>query len=113
MGATTWMYPDSTVTTEQAIALVRAPPHEHPRRPTRGYLAKVATFPYRPEIGTSWPRDGFALPSEDVFMRELARRSSSSTLLSLIDPVRRRRSPRGRAAAADRARAHPDRATRS
>jgi hypothetical protein len=84
MGATTWMYPDATVTTEQAIALVRAL-RTSIRETYASYLAKVATFPSRPTIGTTWPRDGFALPTADVFMAELARRSSSSTLLSLLD----------------------------
>jgi adenylate cyclase len=85
MGATTWMYPEASVTTERAVELVRAL-RASIRQAYADYLAKVATFPTRPTIGTSWPRDGFALPSEDVFMSELARRSSPSTLLGLLDP---------------------------
>ncbi|NVB81955.1 MAG: DUF4115 domain-containing protein [Kofleriaceae bacterium] len=85
MGATTWMYPEATVTTERAIELVRAL-RTSIRRAYGTYLEKVATFPTPPQIGTAWPRDGFSLPSEDVFMRELARRSSTATLLSLLDP---------------------------
>lgn len=85
MGATTWMYPEERVTTDRAVQLVRAL-----RSSIRGayasYLAKVATFPAGPKVGKAWPRDGFALPSEDVFMRELAERSSTATLLSLLDP---------------------------
>lgn len=86
MGATTWMFPDSSVTTEQALELVRTL-RTSIRQAYASYLAKVATFPSRPRIGTSWPRDGFALPTEDVFMAELARRSSSTTLLGLLDPA--------------------------
>jgi hypothetical protein len=85
MGATTWMFPDSSVTTEQALELVRTL-RTSIRQAYASYLAKVATFPSRPRIGTSWPKDGFALPTEDVFMAELARRSSSTTLLGLLDP---------------------------
>ena len=86
MGATTWMYPEDKVTTERALELVRTL-----RTSIRGayaaYLAKAARFPSAPKVGTAWPRDGYSLPSEDVFMRELARRSSTSTLLSLLDPA--------------------------
>ena len=85
MGATTWMYPEASVTTERAVELVRAL-RASSRQTYADYLAKVATFPAHPASGTSWPRDGFALPTEDVFMSELARRSSPSTLLGLLDP---------------------------
>jgi hypothetical protein len=84
MGATTWMYPAPSVSVERAIELVRAL-RTSIRQSYAAYLAKVATFPSRPQIGAQWPRDGFALPSEDAFMRELARRSSTSTLRALLD----------------------------
>lgn len=85
MGATTWMYPDEVVTLDRAVEMIGAL-----RSSIRGaygaYLREVATFARQPTIGTLWPKDGFHLPSEDEFMRELARRSSSVTLGSLIDP---------------------------
>ena len=85
MGATTWMYPDASVSADRALDLVGAL-RTSIRQAYAAYLQKVATFPTRPQIGAKWPRDGFALPSEDVFMRELARRSSSAMMLALIDP---------------------------
>lgn len=86
MGATTWMYPDAHVTVDRAIELVGAL-RTSIRRAYASYLEKVATFPSRPKIGSKWPRHGFALPSEDEFMRELARRSPTSTVLALLDPA--------------------------
>lgn len=88
MGATTWMYPDATVTVERATELVRAL-RSSIRQTYAAYLEKAATFPSPPAIGTQWPRDGYALPSEDEFMRELARRTSSATLHALLDPQAR------------------------
>ncbi len=85
MGATTWMYPEATVTRERALEMVAAL-RGSIRAAYASYLGKVASFPRRPTIGDQWPRDGFALPSEEVFMRELARRTSSSTLHGLFDP---------------------------
>ncbi len=85
MGATTWMYPEPSVTVDRALELVGAL-RASIRRAYGAYLEKVETFPSRPKIGTKWPREGFALPSEDVFMRELARRSSATAVLALVDP---------------------------
>ncbi|MGN6106754.1 MAG: RodZ domain-containing protein [Kofleriaceae bacterium] len=85
MGATTWMYPEELVSVERAVQMVGAL-----RSSIRGayasYLKKVETFPKQPEIGERWPRNGFYLPSEEAFMRELARRTSSDTMRALIDP---------------------------
>ncbi|MBA3539703.1 MAG: hypothetical protein H0T79_08730 [Deltaproteobacteria bacterium] len=85
MGATTWMYPDETVTTERAVEMVAAL-RASIRAAYATYLQEVATFTERPEIGARWPKDGFYLPNEDAFMAELARRTSAGTVLGLIDP---------------------------
>lgn len=85
MGATTWMYPDEVVTAERALEMIGAL-RTSIRAAYAAYLTKVSTFPDRPTIGTKWPKDGFHLPSEAVFMRELARRTSTVTLLGLLDP---------------------------
>ena len=85
MGATTWIYPEATVSRKRALEMIgqlRASIGASYAR----YLQKVATFTNRPAIGDGWPRDGFYLPSTDVFMRELVRRSSPVTLSSLLDP---------------------------
>lgn len=85
MGATTWMYPDEMVTAERAVELVRAL-RGSIRAAYASYLAKAAQLPRPPEVGTRWPRDGYYLPSEDVFMSELERRVSTTTLRGLIEP---------------------------
>lgn len=85
MGAATWMYPEAQVTSDRAIALVRAL-RTSIRQAYAAYLAKAATFPSPPRVGATWPRDGYALPTADEFMRELDRRSSPQTLLALLDP---------------------------
>ena len=85
MGATTWMYPEPTVSRARALELVGAL-RTSIRATYVAYLAKVATFARRPEIGERWPASGFYLPSADVFMRELERRTSPVTLDGLIAP---------------------------
>jgi adenylate cyclase len=85
MGATTWMYPKARVTMQRAVEMLAAL-----RRSIRAaygtYLAKAATFPVPPPVGDGWPRDGRQLPSEDVFMAELARRTAADTLRGLLEP---------------------------
>lgn len=85
MGATTWMYPESAVTTERAFEMI-ATLRASIRAAYAAYLTKVGTFTRRPQVGDRWPKDGFYVPSEDAFMRELARRSSASTLQGLLEP---------------------------
>lgn len=85
MGATTWMYPDELVTMDRAVDLIGAL-RASIRAAYASYLAKAATFPDPPHVGDGWPRDGRQLPSEDVFMAELARRSSTGTLQGILEP---------------------------
>ena len=85
MGATTWMYPGEAVNAERAVEMI-AGLRASIRAAYVTYLDKVATFPKRPAIGERWPKDGFYLPTADAFMRELARRTSTSTLQGLLEP---------------------------
>jgi adenylate cyclase len=86
MGATTWMYPADAVTAERALELI-ATLRASIRSAYAAYLTKVASFPRPPLIGARWPREGYALPSVDVFMAELERRTAASTLRGLLDPA--------------------------
>jgi adenylate cyclase len=86
MGATTWMYPDATVTTQRAVELIAAL-RRSIRAAYASYLARAATISDPPVVGDGWPEDGRRLPTEEVFMAELARRSSTATLDGLIDPA--------------------------
>lgn len=84
MGATTWSYPDAKLSSGEMLAALAA---------LRGafagtyqaYLEKVAVSSDPPQIGSRWPRDGYYLPAADVFMAELARRISASSLHSLLE----------------------------
>lgn len=86
MGATTWMYPDAKITLRRATELVGAL-RASIRAAYRGYLEKARAFMRPPQIGARWPRDGRFLPDEQVFMAELARRTSDATLAGLLDPT--------------------------
>jgi adenylate cyclase len=44
----------------------------------------VATFERQPEIGERWPRDGYYLPTRQVFLSEFERRASPDTVDHLI-----------------------------
>jgi adenylate cyclase len=95
MGATTWMYPADVVSPARALEMISAL-----RGSIRGtyesYLEKAKTFPKPPVVGDAWPRTGNQLPSADVFMRELAERSSARTLRGLLgqdEPERKRVPP--------------------
>lgn len=83
MGATTWSYPKDRVTLDELMQVVAA---------YRGgvvaayeaYLAKAAKFANPPEVGERWPRDGYFLPSKEVFVKEFERRASPDTINTLL-----------------------------
>lgn len=83
MGATTWTYPRQQVDVEELFAMLDALRHGF-RAAYSEYLEEVASFPEPPEIGDRWPRDGYYLPSLEVFMAEVARRASPQTLETLL-----------------------------
>lgn len=82
MGATTWTYPDEFIDLQTALKLV-------------GYLRKSFSSAYQvyldkmratrkpPAIGSLWPRDGYYIPSHEVFMDRIMFRNSRQTLLAL------------------------------
>lgn len=99
MGATTWAYPDDRVTGDDMITIVVALRKAF-RDTYEAYLDKAATFEHPPEIGARWPRDGYYLPSTDVFMDELARQTAHDSLAALlratmqpVDPVAEQADP--------------------
>gem|GEM_PF-4780594 len=50
----------------------------------QAYLDKVTTFSNPPMIGEKWPRDGYYLPSAEVFMLEVDARVAGATLAGLM-----------------------------
>jgi hypothetical protein len=83
MGATTWSYPKDRVTLEELVQIVGAL-RSGVAAAYDAYLAKAATFPKPPEIGERWPRDGYYVPSREVFIREFERRASAKTVNRLL-----------------------------
>jgi hypothetical protein len=86
MGATTWSYPKKAVSFEEYLAIVHAVRRGFGAAYT-SYLEKVKTFDAaaRPAVGEKWPRDGFCLPSADIFLAEFERQSSAATVQRLLD----------------------------
>jgi len=79
MGAATWMYPASVVTLEDMLKAVMVL-HKGIQDAYAAYLEKVKTFAHPPVIGEQWPRDGYYLPSLEVFMQAFLQRTSQHTL---------------------------------
>lgn len=84
MGATTWAYPGARLTAEEMIGVLAAL-RSSIRGAYQAYLDKVATFSKLPEIGTRWPRDGYYLPSADVFMAALNESAAAASLDAMLD----------------------------
>lgn len=83
MGATTWSYPHQRVAADELFRMLEALRGGF-RDAYSAYLEEVRSFPDPPEIGDRWPRDGYYLPSVEVFMAELERRASPVTLETLL-----------------------------
>ena len=92
MGATTWSYPKDKVTIEEALQILGALRLGFAAA-YDGYLAKVKTFEKPPELGERWPRDGYFLPTREVFMREFERRASARTVEQLLRAFEKAGSP--------------------
>lgn len=82
MGATTWMYPSSTVSMEELVRNIAAL-HQGFQEAYGAYIAKVKKFANPPQIGERWPGEGYYLPMPDVFMQEIIKRTAPHTLEAL------------------------------
>lgn len=86
MGATTWLYPDETLSLEeimQAVGVLRSCFKEV----YSDYLQKVKSFALPPEIGEKWPADGYYLPSEKVFFTRYDEQASQHTMRILLAEI--------------------------
>ena len=79
MGAATWMYPAAAVSLEDLLKAVMVL-HQGIRDAYDAYLEKVKTYAHPPVIGELWPRDGYFLPSTEVFMQAFLQRTAPHTL---------------------------------
>ncbi|MEM7483231.1 MAG: DUF3365 domain-containing protein [Acidobacteriota bacterium] len=83
MGATTWTFPSDQVPYDEMFDILAALRKSF-RDAYAGYLEETETFDRRPEIGERWPRDGYFLPSVEVFMAEVERRTATESLSRLL-----------------------------
>ena len=78
MGATTWTYPEEYVTYDELVELILTLRNAF-RNAYSLYIKKVSSFKVQPEIREKWPKDGYFLPSVDVFMEAINQKASSKT----------------------------------
>lgn len=85
MGATTWTFPEDSVTFEQAQSMIMAY-RDGAKKTFAEYIAEIEGFKEseKPEIGDKWPIDGLYIPSPEVFMDSVKTLSSKGTLALLI-----------------------------
>lgn len=79
MGATTWSFPDSEVSLETYLRIISGL-RKGFRDSYQAYLDKAAGFDQPPVVGDLWPAEGYYLPTADIFMDEIVRRSSVNSL---------------------------------
>jgi hypothetical protein len=83
MGATTWTYPEATVSLAEALEVLNALRGAFAAAYT-AYVEKAGTFASPPTIGEQWPKNGYYLPSPETFIRELENRASPASLRELL-----------------------------
>ncbi len=85
MGATTWTYPEDSVSFDQLQAILLAY-----RKGTvatyNAFLAEVESFKEmeKPEVGEKWPAEGYYLPTADAFLDSVKVLASKSTLEAIL-----------------------------
>lgn len=83
MGATTWTYPEGEVPLPEVLALIDAL-RGSVAEAYASYLEKAKTFQHPPAIGGSWPAQGYALPTVEVFMARVRSETGEQTLDALL-----------------------------
>lgn len=83
MGATTWLYPEEKISLNDTLMLL-SELRKGFSFSYQYFLAEVKQMPKQYVIGDKWPSEGNFVPSNDVFMNELSRRASQSTLNKLL-----------------------------
>jgi hypothetical protein len=86
MGATTWTFPRQMVSADEYVGMVDAL-YRAIAAAYGTYLAEVGSFDRKPVIGDKWPRDGFFLPSAEVFMAAIREATAAAALTTLTRDV--------------------------
>ena len=83
MGATTWLYPTETISLAEAMGLLNELRNGFAF--AYGYfIHEIKQLSPQPVIGTKWPKDGYYVPNQNVFMQELSQQASTQTLGKLM-----------------------------
>lgn len=83
MGSTTWLYPDKTISLNDALMLLSELRNGF-RYSYQYFLNEVKQMPTSYSEGEKWPRDGHFVPSSEAFMTEFSNRTSHLTLNKLL-----------------------------
>ena len=83
MGATTWSYPDETVSLQQTIDIIYAF-RISVIKAYRRIIDKANRFKIPPLISEKWPNQGYAIPSVDAFQKELNKQAADATLQTVL-----------------------------
>ena len=83
MGATTWLYPEKTISVSDALYLLSELRNGF-RYSYQYFLDEVKQMPKIYKVGDKWPSDGNFIPGKETFMKEYSRRASDLTLTKLF-----------------------------
>ena len=83
MGATTWLYPEKTISVSDALNLLSELRNGFSFS-YQYFLHEVKQMPKFYSVGDKWPKDGNFVPSNDAFMKEFSGRVSHLTLNKLL-----------------------------
>lgn len=83
MGATTWAYPNDTVTRDELLLIIGELRRAFAKT-YRAFLQKSQHFEKKPIIGEQWPIDGYFLPSVEIFMQRFEQSAAEKTLHLLL-----------------------------
>lgn len=85
MGATTWTYPEDSVSFSELKGIVMAY-REGAAATFQAYLDKAATFKEKevPPVGGEWPAGGYQLPTPEVFLDSVNDLTAKKTLTKIF-----------------------------
>ena len=85
MGATTWTYPEDSVSFDELRGMIMAY-RQGASATFQAYLDKAASFHESevPEVGETWPSQGYHLPSPEVFLDSVKMLAANQTLNGLL-----------------------------
>lgn len=82
MGATTWSYPNETISYEELFAMLNAL-HQGVRDAYSRVIEEFNQLPMPPTIGPYWPADDYALPDMETFMAKIETLNAKPTLKAI------------------------------